>query len=56
MVLSILKTCSIIRQKKVSGKMIVSIVTDQWISFISQHELTKVQIIKFKVAAVPNNK
>ena len=36
--------------------MIVSIVMDQWIFFISQHELTKVQIIKFKVADVTNDK
>ena len=54
--LSILKTCGIIRQKKVNEKMIVSIVMDQLISFISQYELSKVEIIKYKISVVTNNK
>ena len=53
--LSILKTCGAIRQKKVNGKMIVLIVKEQWILFISQYELTKVGIIKSKVSVVAYN-
>jgi len=53
--LSIPKTCGVIRQKKVNGKMIVLIVKDQWILFISQYELTKVGIIKSKVSVAANN-
>ena len=53
--LSILKTCGVIRQKKLNGKMIVLIVKDQWILFISQYELTKVGIIKSKVSVAANN-
>ena len=36
--------------------MIVSIVTDQCVSFISQYELFKFEIVKSKVSAVINNK
>ena len=54
--LSILKIYGIIRQKKFSGKMIVSIVIDQWISFIDQYELTIVEITKSKISVVTNNK
>ena len=56
MFLSILKTCSLIRQKKINENMIVSIVTDQCVSFISQYELFKFEIVKSKVSAVINNK
>ena len=55
-VLSTLETCGLIRQKKVNGKMTVSIVQDQYISFISQYELIKVECIKSKVSVVANNK
>ena len=44
------KTCGIIRQKKVNRKIIVSIVKNQWISFINRYELIKVEIIKDKVS------
>ena len=54
--LSILKTCGLIRQKKVNEKMTVSVVMDQWISFISQYKLSKVEIIKYKFSVVTNNK
>ena len=55
-VLSTLETCGLIRQKKVNRKMTVSIVQDQYISFISQYELIKVECIKSKVSVVANNK
>ena len=55
MFLSILKTCVLIRQKKVNAKMIISIVMDQLISFISQYEWSRVEIIKYKVSVVANN-
>ena len=42
--------------KKFSGNMIVSIVTDQWICFISRYELTKVEIVKYKAGGVANKK
>ena len=29
---------------------------NQWISFISQYELSKVEMIKYKVSDVTNNK
>ena len=54
--LSILKTCGLIRQKKINEKMTLSIVMDQWISFISHYELSKVEISKSKVSVVDNNK
>ena len=54
--LSTLETCGLIRQKKVNRKMTVSIVQDQYISFISQYELIKVECIKSKVSVVANNK
>ena len=54
--LFILKTCGLIRQKKVNEKMIVSILMDQWIYFISQYELSEVDISKYKVSVVANNK
>ena len=41
---------------KFSGKMIVSIIIDQWISFIDQYELTIVEITKSKISVVTNNK
>ena len=53
--LSVLKTCGLIRQKKVNEKMILSIVMDQWISFISLYELSKVEIRKYKLSVVTNN-
>ena len=36
--------------------MIVSIVMDKWISFISQYELSEIEISKSKVSVVTNNK
>ena len=42
--------------KKVNEKLVVSIVMDQWISFISQYEWSKVEISKSKVSIVTNNK
>ena len=54
--LSILKICGLIRQKKVNEKMILSIVMDQWISFISHYELSQVEISKSKDSVVTNNK
>ena len=51
-----MKTRGPIRQKKVNEKMIVSIIMDQWISFISQYELSKVEITKYNVSVVTNNK
>ena len=56
MFLSILKTCGIIHPKKVKTLMTISVIKDQWISFISQYELNKVEIIKSKVSVVDNDK
>ena len=54
--LSILKTCGLIHQKKVNEKIILSTIMVQWISFIRQYELSKVEISKYKVNTATNNK
>ena len=56
MFVSILKTCGLIRRKKVNEKMVVSIVMDQMIFLIRLYELSKVEISKSKVSVFANNK
>ena len=40
--------------KKVNEKLVVSIVMDQWISFISQYEWSKVEVSKPKASTHSN--
>ena len=47
-----MKTCGLIRQKKVNGMTSISIARDQWIIFISQYELSNVEIIMSKTGTV----
>ena len=52
MFLSILKTCGLIRQKKVNGKTSISMEKDKWITFLSHHELTEIEIIMSKTSII----
>ena len=51
-----MKTCGIIRQKKVNGEMPISVEKDNWIVFLSQYELSNVEIIMSKTNIVIGNK
>ena len=53
---SIMKTCGLIRQKKVNGMTSISIAGDQWIIFISQYELSNIEIIMSKIGTVIDDK
>ena len=47
-----MKTCGIIRQKKVNGMTSISIARDQWIIFIRQYQLSNVEFIMSKTGTV----
>ena len=51
-----MKTCGLIRQKKVNGMTSISIARDQWIIFISQCQLSNVEIIMSKIGTVIDDK
>ena len=51
-----MKTCGLIRQKKVNGMTSISIARDQWIIFISQHQLSNIEIIMPKIGTVIDDK
>ena len=46
---SILETYSLIRHKKVNGKMTLSIVKDQLSSFVTEYDMINIEINKPKV-------
>jgi len=54
--LSIMKTCGIIQQKKVNGKMSTSIARDKWNIFLSQYKLNNVEMSMSKIRIVIDNK
>ena len=54
--LSTMKTCDLIQQKKVNGKMSTSIARDKWNIFLSQYKLNNVQISMSKIRIIINNK
>ena len=54
--LFIIKTCGLIRQKKTNGMMSISIARDQWIIFISQYQLSNVEIIMSKTGTIIDDK
>ena len=43
--LSIMRTCGLIRQRKVNGKTSCSVEKDKWIILFSQYELIGIEII-----------
>ena len=51
-----MRTCGLIRQKKVNGKMSFSVEKDKWIIFFSQYELINIEIIMSKTSIVIDNK
>ena len=51
-----MRTCGLIRQKKVNEKTLVSISKDKWITFLSQCELINVEIIMSKSSIVLDDK
>ena len=51
-----MKTYGLIRQKKVNGMTSISIARDQWIIFISQYQLSNVEIIMSKTGTVIDDK
>ena len=55
-VLSITRTCGLIRQRKVNGKTSFYVEKDKWIRFFSQYELINVEIIMSKTSIVIDNK
>ena len=54
--LSIMKTCGLIQQKKVNGKMSTSIARDKWNIFLSQYKLNNVEISMSKIRLVIDDK
>ena len=50
-----MRTCGLIRQKKVDGKTSFSVEKDKWIIFFSQYELIHVEIIMSKTSIVIDN-
>ena len=55
-ILSIMNTCGLIRQKEVNGEISISIENDKWIKFSSQYELSNIKIIMSKIIIVIDNK
>ena len=51
-----MRTCGLIRQKKVNGKTSISVEKDKWIIFFSQYELSNVEIIMSKTSIVIDDK
>ena len=51
-----MRTCGIIRQKKVNGKTSIYVEKDKRITFLSQYELSNIEIIMSKINILIDNK
>ena len=51
-----MKTCSLIQQKKVNGKMSTSIARDKWNIFLSQYKLNNIEISMSNIRIVIDDK
>ena len=51
-----MRTCGLIRQKKVNGEKSFSIEQDKWNIFFSQYELINVENVMSKISIVIDNK
>ena len=51
-----MKTCGLIRQKKVNGKTSIYVEKDKWIIFLSRNEVINVEITVSKTSIVVDDK